>query len=269
MDAVAPLVADVEPSESMEPGKGPLDHPTRPAQAAAMGRAPAGELGANAARLQVVAMRLRIVGPVALHQRRLTERRAAAAAERGNALDQRNQLGDIVAVGGGDDGRQGNAPRFGEKVVLRPFLTAIGWVRSSFFPPRTARTDELSTIARARSSWPRWRSSASNAAWRRFQTPARCQRTRRRQQVLPEPQPISNGSICQGMPVRRTKRIPVNAARSETRGRPIVLNRLRGGFGSNGSMRLHRGLSISGLAIRDRLAVGHATVPSRDRKYKG
>jgi hypothetical protein len=52
------------------------------------------------------------------------------------------------------------------------------------------------------------------------------------------------------------------------RGRPIVLNRFRGGFGSNGSIRAHRASSINGLAMGDRLAIGHVTVPSRDRKYK-
>jgi hypothetical protein len=70
------------------------------------------------------------------------------------------------------------------------------------------------------------------------------------------------------MPVRRTNRMPVSAARSETRGRPIVLNRFRGGFGSNGAIRAHRASSIRGLAMRDRLAVGHRTVPSPDREYK-
>jgi hypothetical protein len=46
------------------------------------------------------------------------------------------------------------------------------------------------------------------------------------------------------------------------------LNRFRGGFGNNGSIRAHRASSINGLAMRDRLALGHATVPSRDQKYK-
>lgn len=55
--------------------------------------------------------------------------------------------------------------------------------------------------------------------------------------------------------------MPVGAARSQTRGQPIVLNRFRGGFGSNGSIRAQSASSISGLAMRDRLAVGHVTVP--------
>jgi hypothetical protein len=46
------------------------------------------------------------------------------------------------------------------------------------------------------------------------------------------------------------------------------LKRFRGGFGSNGAIRVHRASSINGLAMRDRLALGHVTVPSRDQKYK-
>ena len=42
----------------------------------------------------------------------------------------------------------------------------------------------------------------------------------RRQQVMPEPQPSSCGSISQGIPLRRTNRIPVRQARSGKRGLP-------------------------------------------------
>src|SRR4051812_49882905 len=50
--------------------------------------------------------------------------------------------------------------------------------------------------------------------------PASCQSLSRRQQVMPEPQPISCGSISQGMPLFSTNRMPVRAARSSTGGRP-------------------------------------------------
>ena len=86
--------------------------------------------------------------------------------------------------------------------------------------------------------------------------------------MLPDPHPISFGSICQGIPVRSTNKMPVNAARSEMRGRPIFLNRRRGGLGSNRSTRTHKASSISRLAMRDRLALGHATVPIRLAQYK-
>ena len=65
-------------------------------------------------------------------------------------------------------------------------------------------------------------------------TPDSCQSRRRRQHVTPEPHFISWGSISHGMPERSTKRMPVSAARSDTRGRPPL--GLGGSAGSSGSM---------------------------------
>jgi len=45
---------------------------------------------------------------------------------------------------------------------------------------------------------------------------------------MPLPHPISRGSISHGMPLLRTKTIPVSTARSGTRGRPPF------GFGGSG-----------------------------------
>ena len=213
-------------------------------------------------------MRLRIIAAVTLNQIGFAPRAAGASAQWRNRVDQWQQLGDVVPIGAGEDGGQRDPAGFSENVVLRPRLTAIGWVRSSFFPPRSARTEALSTRARVRSNWPRCRSSASNTACSRRQTPARCQRTSRRQHVLPDPHPISFGSICHGIPLRSTKRIPVSAARSGILGRPMVFHRRRGGFGNRGSMRLHNASSIRRSDMRDRLAVGHATVPSWPVEYK-
>jgi hypothetical protein len=262
------FVAQVEAAKPMQPRQRAFHNPPRATEPAAMRRAALRELGIDPAAMQRVAVRLRIVAPVALNQRRFARGATRTAAERRNRVDQRQQLGDVVAVGGGQDRRQRDASRLGENVVFRPRLTAIGWVRSSFFPPRSARTEALSTRARVRSNWPRCRSSASNTACSRRQTPARCQRTSRRQHVLPDPHPISFGSICQGIPLRRTKRMPVSAARSGTLGRPMAFHRRRGGFGNTGSIRLHNASSIKRSDMRDRLAVGHATVPIWPVKYK-
>src|SRR5262245_1777275 len=92
----------------------------------------------------------------------------------------------------------------------------------------------------------------------RSHTPARCQSRRRRQHVIPDPHPISCGSICQGMPLRRTNRMPVRHARSETRGRPPFGR--RGGVGKNGSTRSHNRSGGSAAAIPV-----HATSPTRIR----
>ena len=268
MNTGAAFVANRQTAEAMEPGQGTFNDPARAAEPAPIGGAALRQQGGDAPSRQFIAMRLRIIAAVPLNQSRFPYGPADTPAHRWHRVNQGQQLRDVVPIGRCQRRDERNPVRVGENMMLRPGFAAIGRVRSSFFPPRTARMEELSAMARARSSWPRWRNSASRTACRRFHTPARCQRTRRRQHVLPDPHPIAFGSICQGRPLRSTNRIPVKAARSGTRGRPIALNRRRGGLGKSGSMRLHNASSIKRWAMRDRLAAGHATVPSWPRKYK-
>jgi hypothetical protein len=44
--------------------------------------------------------------------------------------------------------------------------------------------------------------------------------------------------------------------------------RRRGGFGRSGSIRRHRASSIRRWDMRDRLRLGHATVPIQPMQYK-
>jgi hypothetical protein len=74
-----------------------------------------------------------------------------------------------------------------------------------------------------------------------------CQSRNRRQHVIPDPHASSRGSICHGMPPRRTKTMPVRHARSGTRGRPPFG---RGGeLGRSGSTRSHNASESSAAAI--------------------
>jgi len=233
-----------------------------------MSAAALGELRGDAAPGELVTMRLRVVPAIALHESRFADGPAGAAAQRRHAVDHRQQLRDVVPVRGRQRRDERNPVRVGENMMFRPGFAAIGRVRSSFFPPRSARSDALSTTARAKSSWPRCRNSLSKTTWSRFHTPARCQRPRRRQQVVPDPQPISGGSMFQGIPLRSTNKMPVSTARSGIGFRPAYWRSRRRRLGSNGSIRLHRSSSIKGLVMPDRLAVGQAKVPSRRSKYK-
>ena len=52
--------------------------------------------------------------------------------------------------------------------------------------------------------------------------PCSCQSRKRRQQVIPEPQPSSCGSISQGIPLRNRNTIPARHARSAKRGLPLL-----------------------------------------------
>ena len=268
MHAGAPLVAHVEATKAMQPRQRSLDHPSRPAEAATVIGAPSGQATLDAAPPQLVAMRLRVVAPVALHQGRSPDRPAGPPPDGGNRIDQRQQFRYVVPVRRREVRDKRNPVRVGKNMMFGAGLAAIGRVRSSFFPPRRARSDALSTTARARSSWPRRRNSARSTWWRRFQTPARCHRTRRRQHVLPDPQPISPGNMFHGIPLRRTNRMPVKTARSGIGFRPAYC-RFRGRrLGSSGSIRAHKSSSTKALVMCDRLTTGQATVPSLGSKYK-
>jgi len=268
VNAGAPFVPDVEASKAMQPRQSAFDDPAGPTKAAAMRAAALGQLAADAAARELVPMGLRVVPAITLHQARFAHRVTRAAAHGRYGVHQRQQLGYVVPVRRREPRDNRNPVRVGENMMFRPGLAAIGRVRSSFFPPRNARSDALSTTARARSSWPRRRNSASNTRWSRFQTPARCHRTRRRQHVEPAPQPICGGSMFQGIPLRSTNRMPVSTARSGIGLRPAYWRFRRRRFGKSGSSRFHKSSSISALGMGDRLAVGHATVPSRRSKYK-
>ena len=88
MDTGPTLVADGQPTEPMEPRQGALDDPPRAPEATAMVGAPFGELGPNAPAVEDVAMRLRVVGAVALDQRRLAHRPAGTATHGRHRVDQ-------------------------------------------------------------------------------------------------------------------------------------------------------------------------------------
>jgi hypothetical protein len=132
-----------------------------------------------------------------------------------------------VAVRPGEADGQRRAAAVDEQVPFRACFRPVRGVFAGEDPPKTARTLWLSTQQWSQSMpcscptrWSRARSSF-------FQTPRRCQCRSRRQQVMPEPQPISCGSISQGRPLCRTNTIPVRQARSSTGGRPRRPGRAR------------------------------------------
>src|SRR5205814_7222799 len=141
---------------------------------------------------------------------------------------------DIVNVGGADAAGQRDAGAIDEEMVFAAVFGSIGGVGAGVYPPKTARTLEESMTHLDQSSLPAFWSSCSSTAWMSFQVPLACHSASRRQQDMPEPQFISAGRSSQGRPVLRTKRIPVRALRSSSRGRPPFS--LGSCLGSSGSM---------------------------------
>ena len=85
MNARTPFVTQIESTKSMEPGQRALDDPARAPQSAAVRAAAFRQLAGDPAPLEFVAMRLRVVPAVALHEPRLPQRPAWAAAQGRNA----------------------------------------------------------------------------------------------------------------------------------------------------------------------------------------
>jgi hypothetical protein len=133
-----------------------------------------------------------------------------------------------------------------DHVMLGAQFSAIRGVLAGLCTPLFAGACPESTDARDQSIAPaRW-SRSSSTWWTRCQTPDCCHSRRRLQQVMPL-HPSSCGRSSHGIPVRRTKTIPVNAIRSGVRGRPRLDRRT--GFGSSGAMTAQSSSSISFRAM--------------------
>jgi len=235
------FVAHAQASELMQPGQRALDDPAGFAQSAAVSYLAAGQKRGDAFCTQRVAMGLGIVGAVTLDTRRFASRASGLAVDRRDALDQGQQLGDVMGIGAAQREGKWNALGIGEQVMFAPTLPSIRRIRASFLPPKTARTEPLSTTARDQSMASASRSWASSVSNTRCHTPCFCQACRRRQHVMPLPQPISWGRYSQGMPVRSTNKMPVSVRRFATGGRPLLRAGLSGG---------KRGIVLPGIWTR-------------------
>ena len=249
MNVRAAFEANAKTTETMEPRVSPFNDPTAFAQAATVFSAPPGDYRSDAALAKSATMRIGIVATVGIDDLGLAKRPAACAANRRDGVDQRQQLRDIVAIGPRQDRADRNAVCVYEDVVFGPRSRAIRGVRPSFWAAPTARTDEESTAAHERSSWPDARSLSSSRTCSLSHTPACCQSCNRRQQVAPEPNPNRVGRWFHRIPVFSTNRIPLRAARSETGRRPGYRLRRGLGGGSRGSISAHRSSSMMGAGI--------------------
>jgi hypothetical protein len=194
---------------------------------------------------------LRIVRAVAEQFIRAFARSAARLFDRWNFIDQGNGHLRIMAVCARVRNGQRRPLTVDYQMALRAILASIRRIGASFRPPKSARTEQLSMADVDQSIWSANPSSSRRSFHTCFQTPAKCQSRSRRQHVMPHPQPNSGGRYSHGQPVLNTKRMPVNAARSGTRGRPPL--GLGGSGGSNGLIRSQSASGNSGLAMMSSL----------------
>lgn len=119
VDAGSAFPADAESSEAVEPGKGPLHHPPVYAKPAAMAGASASDGRDDAAGADLVAVDVVVVAAIGEQRVRPAPWVADLAADGRDGVQQRDELGDVVAVAAGENDGERGAVAVGDQVVLR------------------------------------------------------------------------------------------------------------------------------------------------------
>lgn len=247
MDIGPALIPHDQAPEATQPGQGAFDHPTVAAQLLARVNPASRQAWDDVARPTGSPTKRMVVSLVAVEFVRTTPGMTRLAAHRWDRIQHVGQQQAIIAVGRREPYRQGNSVGLDHNMALRSRLATIRWIRPGRFAPLLAAMLAESSDARAQSNLSAPCKRVSNSWWRRSQTPACCQSRSRRQHVIPLPQPSSWGNISHGMPLFKTKMIPVSAARSLIRGRPPW--GLGGSEGSSGATTAHNSSLTTGFLI--------------------
>jgi hypothetical protein len=247
MDVGATFVTDGESAEAMKPCEGPFDDPSvAPETFSGFDTTPSDSID-DAPKSTRETATVVIVGFVGVEFGRALARTASRRRRRAHLVEQRHEHHRIVQVGRRQLDRERHAFFVNDQMVLATGASPIRRIRPNFAAPFFAGMLEASNAVRDQSMCPRLPRSSRSTWCSSSHTPARCQSRSRRQHVIPLPQPISCGSICQGIPVISTNRIPVSAARSSRRGRPP--SGFSGSLGKMGSIRFHSSSDTRGLAM--------------------
>ena len=140
MDFVASVVADEESFVVVEPGEGAFDDPAVAAKPRAVIGAAAGDFGRDATAAELAAMALVVVTAVGGHPVRSSAWPADLAAHGRHTLDQRHELGYVVAVTARERPGERDPCRVDEEMVLRPVSGSINRARARFGAPFFACT---------------------------------------------------------------------------------------------------------------------------------
>jgi hypothetical protein len=233
MDIVSPLVTNRESTVFGDPRKRALHDPPVPSQFLRTLHTLSGYVPLDASFSQSSRALLIVVGFVGVHLIGTLPRSASRTLDRLDRVQKLLEDHRIVDVSGSGDHTERDARPLDHNMALRARLSLIRRIRAGCCSPLLAGTLAESKEARSQSICsvsPR-RSKRTRCSF--SHTPASCHSRKRRQQVTPLPQPISWGSISQGMPLFSTKMMPVRAARSSMRGLPP--SGLGGSSGNSGS----------------------------------
>jgi hypothetical protein len=254
------LISNGQPAEVVEPSKCALHYPAVPSQLLTALDASPRNPRDNASLTKSESVLLRVIPFVSMYFDRTKAWSASSSVQRRNGIYHLLQHRRVSHIRSGALYGQRYSSAFDHKMALRAWFSLIRRVLACsllpFFTPLAGMVAESSETLDQPIS-PASLSLSSSSLCSFFHTPAFCQSLTRRQQVIPEPQPISCGSISHCKPDLSTKIMPVRAARSGTRGRPPF--GLGGSFGKSGSMISHSSSGTSSLLIPNYYRKSRAT----------
>jgi hypothetical protein len=118
VDVSAAVVADEQSATLVEPGEGALDDPAIAAETGAVLGAPSRDHRLDPSRPKLPPVGIVVVTTVGDEPLGPSARASAAAPDRGNAVDERDQLGDVVAVAARQRPGKRQAAAVGQEVML-------------------------------------------------------------------------------------------------------------------------------------------------------
>jgi hypothetical protein len=130
VDVGAAVVADEQSFELVQPSEGALDHPAVAANAGAVPGLAAGDLSGDPALAELAPLRSVVVGAVGCEAVWPSTRPTDPATYRRDAIDERDQLGDVVAVAARERPGERDPRRIDEEVVLRAQSGSINRARA-------------------------------------------------------------------------------------------------------------------------------------------
>jgi hypothetical protein len=140
VDFVATVVADEQSFELVQPGEGALDNPPDAAEAGAVFGLSAGDLRRDPALAELAAVGGVVVAAVGGQAFGAASRPADTSAHRRDALEERDQLGDVVAVAARDAPGERDPGRVDQEVVLGTVSGSINRARARLGAPFFACT---------------------------------------------------------------------------------------------------------------------------------
>jgi hypothetical protein len=152
VDVVAAVGADEEAAAVVEPGEGAFDDPAMAAEAGAVVGLAAGDDRLDASLPDEAAVLVVVVAAVGDQRPRAASRACPTAPPRWDAVEQFEQLADVVAVAAGERPGERDAAAVYEEMVLAAQAAAVDWARTCLGAPFFACRWLASATARSHSS---------------------------------------------------------------------------------------------------------------------